>query len=84
MRLSPAVNSTSPPEPQYPILVFFADGDVWTHDNLIDLLTALEWFDSEAPEEEATVFDALGRRLVVKIVALDLVELRLADGGGAA
>ena len=41
--------------PQYPIIVYFADGDVWTHDNLVALVQSLEWFDSEDPEEEATV-----------------------------
>lgn len=65
--------------PQYPILVRFSDGDRWSLDNEAELGGTLEWFDSEDPEEEAEVIDALGRRVTVKVEAHRVLRLELAS-----
>lgn len=68
-------------DPQYPIQVRFADGDRWSLDNEIEVAKSIEWFDSEDPEEEAEVSDALGRRVTVKIEAHRVIRLALTTFG---
>ncbi|EJA7361154.1 hypothetical protein [Vibrio alginolyticus] len=43
-------------KPKFPISVtFLEDGEVWVLDNINELGSNLEWFDSSDPEEEALV-----------------------------
>jgi hypothetical protein len=46
-------------------------------DNEVELGCTLEWFESEDPEEEAEVIDALGRRVSVKVEAHRVIRLEL-------
>ena len=39
----------------------------------------LEWFDSEDPEENATILDAQSRQVRLKIVALDVIVFELKE-----
>ena len=62
---------------KFPISVNFDDGTTDMFDDVRDLECNLEHFDSEdAPG--CTVFDAAGRRLVLRIELLELKDLRLA------
>jgi len=61
----------------FPISIRFDDGEVEEFQSREDLELDLEYFDSEkAPDCEVT--DKLGRRVRLKIHALDIKELRLA------
>ncbi|PRP94327.1 hypothetical protein [Enhygromyxa salina] len=63
--------------PLFPIHVHFSDGNHWTLDTELELTQNLEWFDSDDPEEEAEVTDALGRRVSVKIECFRMLRLEL-------
>ena len=65
-------------KPTYPITVtFHEDGEVWVMKSERDLAFNLEWFDSNDPEERATVIDKYGRRVRLKIEKLELKLLEL-------
>lgn len=49
--------------PRYPVKVRFRDGDDWTLNDEMEIAATLEWFDSEAPDQDAVATDAAGRRL---------------------
>ena len=64
--------------PEYPIKVFFhEDSEQWILSNEIELACNLEWFNSQDPEEKATVTDNQGRpvRLIVKELEVLVCEL---------
>jgi hypothetical protein len=64
--------------PEFPITVRFAeDGEEWLLDSMYDIAVNLEWFDSEDPEERATVVDRLGRSVRLKVVELDVIVCEL-------
>ena len=63
--------------PVFPITVTFDDGDVWVFEDPEHIETSLEWFDSEDPDEGAVVTDASGRRVRLKVVALDIKVFEL-------
>ena len=69
--------------PQFPLRVLFhGDSDEWVLDSVEDVVTALEWFDSDDPTENATVLDALGRKVRLRVESLQLQRLELADQPG--
>jgi hypothetical protein len=65
-------------QPKFPLHVkFLEDGDEWTLESVDELTSSLEWFDSDDPDERATVRDAQGRPVRVKVAALKLQLLEL-------
>ena len=65
-------------KPKFPVKVYFhEDGDVWELDNTDELASNLEWFDSLDPNQNATVIDAEGRKVVVKVEKLELIIFKL-------
>jgi hypothetical protein len=66
------------PEPEFPIRVtFHEDGDEWVLDSPEELACSLEWFDTDDPEEHASVVDRHGRAVRIKVEALEVVRLEL-------
>ncbi|EKO3828912.1 hypothetical protein NTE12_005387 [Vibrio harveyi] len=66
-------------KPKFPISVtFLVDGEVWVLDNINELGSNLEWFDSSDPEEEALVKDAENRDVVLVVEKLEVKEFKLA------
>jgi hypothetical protein len=67
-------------EPQYPITVLFNDdGEKWILDNEQELGNNLEWFNSNDPEENAEVTDALGRNVEIFVEKLEVKKCILAS-----
>jgi hypothetical protein len=67
-------------EPTFPIrVVFHEDGDEWVLGSVEELVSSLEWFDSDDPAENASVVDASGRRVRLRVEWLELRRLELAD-----
>ena len=59
--------------PIFPITVrFLEDGEEWVMNDELELIRNLEDFDSDDPEENATVRDKLDRNVRLKIEALEL------------
>ncbi len=48
-------------KPEFPLKVIFNDGDEWILNNVEEVEGSLEWFDSDEPQEEATLLDKLNR-----------------------
>jgi len=67
--------------PCYPIHIQFSDGDHWTLSDAVELAMTLEFFDSDDPEEEAEVTDALGRHVSLKIEWHRILRLELVRTG---
>ncbi len=66
-------------KPSFPITVtFIEDGDTWVLDTPSELECNLEWFDSRDPEENATITDSKGRKLLVVVEKLELKICQLA------
>jgi len=64
--------------PKYPIkIVFNEDSSVWILNDELELTTNLEWFDSESIDENATVTDAAGRPIILKIERLELIIFKI-------
>ncbi len=64
--------------PVYPIKVkYLEDNEESLHLDEIDLTCDLEWIDSENPEEQVMVTDALGREVILKIESLELLKFEL-------
>lgn len=63
--------------PIYPLRVAFDDGDEWVLDTSSEVALSLEWFDSDDSEVGATVTDANGRTVRLKVVGhiLQLCEV---------
>jgi hypothetical protein len=64
-------------EPTFPITVYFDDGTKWELRSPDALAYNLEWFDSDEGDD-IQVLDANGRRVSVKVEALELKRLMLA------
>lgn len=65
--------------PAFPLVVRYEDGEEEELASLDDAVTTLEWFDSDNPESEASVYDASGRRVRLKIEALKIIRFELLD-----
>jgi len=66
-------------EPTFPIMVVFHKlGERTESYSREELMTDLEDYDSEDPAWAATTTDAKGRRVILKVVATEILELRLA------
>ena len=62
-------------KPTFPIKVFFhEDGTEWVLNNEDELCSNLEWFDSNDPNEKASITDNNGKEIFVVIEALELKE----------
>ena len=59
--------------------MFHEDGDEWVLGSVGELVSSLEWFDSDDPTENASVVDAAGRTVRLRVEALELRRLELAD-----
>lgn len=59
--------------PEFPIQIKFADGDEWVLESQDEIAGTLEWFDSDDPDEGATVRDARGRHVHIKVVDLKVI-----------
>lgn len=67
-------------EPGFPISVHFHEtGDVVCYEDIEDLVTGLEWFDSENASEDASVYDCQGRKVRLFIAKLKLLEFGLIE-----
>ena len=67
-------------QPEYPLLVAYTDGAKdELFNNEIEMVTSLEWFDSNDPEYNAVVIDKRGRKLQLVIRKLELVVLEIAQ-----
>lgn len=65
-------------KPSFPlVIVFHEDNEMWTLSNLDEVAQNLEWFDSDDPDEQATVTDSIGRLVKLKVVALNVIECTL-------
>lgn len=65
-------------KPSFPlVIVFHEDNDRWTLNNLEEVAQNLEWFDSDDPDEQATVTDSKGRLVKLKVEALTVIECAL-------
>jgi hypothetical protein len=65
-------------KPEFPIKVHFhEDNEEWILGNNEELACTLEWIDTDDPEERATVTDARGRkvRLKIKFLEIEVFEL---------
>ena len=66
--------------PQYPITVADSgSGESQLFTTEEELVTTLEWFNSDDPEYNAVVTDALGRAVQLKIERLEVVICRLSE-----
>jgi len=66
--------------PEFPIRVsFHEDDDVWVLDSFDELAFSLEWFDSNDPDENASVVDRKERAVRVKVERLELLRFELLD-----
>ena len=63
-------------QPQFPIYVWFENGEVESYDDVEDLIFNLEDFDSDV-NTDCEARDARGRRVRLKLVLLELKELFL-------
>lgn len=67
-------------KPSFPLLVVFhEDNDRWVLNNIDEVAQNLEWFDSDDPDEQATVTDSLGRLVKLKVEALTVIECTLTN-----
>ena len=65
-------------KPSFPLkVIFHEDGEAWIISDEEDAACTLEWFDSDNPDENASVTDSMGRkvRLVVDELVLKKCEL---------
>lgn len=66
--------------PRYPVSVRdLSDSSTEVFENEEELVSSLEWFDSDDPSYNSIVTDALGRRIRLKVQRLELVTFVLAD-----
>ena len=70
---------SSSEHPVYPITVRDLEtGETDSFNSEIELITGLEFFDSKDPEEKVEVSDSMGRRVILKIWRLKIVDFKLA------
>ena len=63
----------------FPITVIFhEDGDKWVLKDHAEAASSLEWFDSRDGNENATVTDSKGRKVIVVVEKLELKICKLA------
>jgi hypothetical protein len=72
-----------PGSPQFPITItFHEDRDAWTALSLEELLAELPWFDSDDPGQRATVTDALGRLVRLRVQNMSLLAFEVTEAWG--
>ena len=65
-------------KPEYPLTVYFEDtGETCSYENEEEIVTSLEWFDSEDKKDKVNVTDSRGRLVRLKIERLEIVILEL-------
>jgi hypothetical protein len=65
-------------KPTFPITVTFNENnDVWTFNDEKEAACTLEWFDSESPDEMATVVDSKGQLVSLKVEKLNILICEL-------
>jgi hypothetical protein len=69
--------------PEFPITVtFHEDREAWTAESLEELLAGLPYFDSDDPSQRATVTDALGRLVRLRILNMSLLAFEVTEDWG--
>lgn len=64
--------------PEFPLKVHFHEtGEEWILEDVDDTACNLEWFDSEDPDENASVIDSLGRAVRLKVRQLVVLTCEL-------
>jgi len=67
--------------PEFPLTIsYHSDGNAWAFETAEELLSALDWFDSDDPAERASVMDARGRLVRLKLQNGQLLVFELAPG----
>lgn len=67
--------------PEFPLTIsYHSDGNAWTFETLDELLASLDWFESDDPAERASVVDARGRLVRLKLQSGQLLAFELAGG----
>lgn len=70
-------------EPEFPLTVtFHKDSDAWVLATVDELVAAVPWFDSDDPSQAATVTDARGRLVRLKIDNQLLLAFEISDDFG--
>ena len=68
-------------DPEFPLTIsYHSDGNAWTFETPDELLSTLGWFDSDDPAERASVMDAGGRLVRLKLQNGQLLAFELAGG----
>jgi hypothetical protein len=63
---------------EFPIMVTFHEGgDEWVLDSIDEVACSLEWFDSDDPDENASVIDGKDRPVRIKVEALRVLRFEL-------
>lgn len=66
-------------EPEFPITITrHEDGDAWTFENPGELVSAIDLFDSDDPAQRASVTEARGRLVRLRVQNAQLVTFELA------
>ncbi|MEH6434091.1 hypothetical protein [Massilia sp. DD77] len=65
--------------PRFPVTITFDDGDVWILDDVGQIGTNLEYFDSEDEDDSLTIVDAFWRpiRVLVRDLQVLIFELKV-------
>lgn len=67
--------------PEFPLTIsYHRDANAWTFETADELLSSLPWFDSDDAAERASVVDARGRVVRLKLQNGQLLTFELADG----
>ena len=68
-------------EPEFPLTIsYHRDGNAWTFQTPDELLSSVEWFDSDDSAEGASVVDARARLVRLKLQHGQLLVFELAAG----
>lgn len=65
--------------PEYPLRVEIRGGNSYRFANEEELVTTLEWFDTDDPEYKAIACDQSGRRIHLKVERLEITTLRFQE-----
>ena len=69
--------------PEFPVMItFHRDRDAWTLETAEELISALPWFDSDDPAQAATVSDARGRVVRLRIENQRLLAFEVSEDFG--
>ncbi|MFK7795120.1 MAG: hypothetical protein AB8B89_07225, partial [Gammaproteobacteria bacterium] len=63
--------------PKYPLTVKYHEGDIVVADNEVEACCELEWLDTDDEVDPVVVTDALGRKVRLRIIALDIKACEL-------